>query len=303
MKQLRAAGLGKELTKIQRGYARRVYDSLRDMGSNLDAKSRGAIATLIADGTPQAKAIKILDKLLDLPRAQLETIYRTEIQMAYQTGKWAQAQERWDDIWGFRYVTMHDDRVRPTHAALDGIILPKDSSFWQRYWPPNGWNCRCQVVTIYKTPGVKPKTRRPEGKLPLPDDGFRHNPGEFPFVEFSWDPDLHPRVDAGHQGGGQFTSKDSWPKSMSDLKHVSTLGGSTGAMLMEDEHGNKFVVKSGKKSGQAENEWIANQLYKALGVKVPDGIMLDGKHVMKYIDGKLLSELSGEELKQAEELR
>ena len=44
------------------------------------------------------------------------------------------------------YVTVGDLKVRPEHRALDHITRRVDDSFWKRYSPPNGWNCRCTIV-------------------------------------------------------------------------------------------------------------------------------------------------------------
>ena len=298
MKQLRAAGLGEDLTRLQRGYARRVYDSLRDLGANVDAHTRAAIASLIADHEPPGRAVKIIQAVLDklgvgeIGQSRLETLYKTETAIAYQTGRFAQLHERWDDIWGFRYVTMRDDRVRPEHAALDGTTLPKDSPFWQRYWPPNGWNCRCQIAVIYRTPGVKPKPVQPgklNGVVPKPDVGFGFNPGA-KFSEmgetslaFAHDVSEELRKPKGDPEGGQWTAYE-FPSSLADLKQVKSLGGSTGASLMEDANGHKFVVKSGASLEHAENEFAANMIYKVLGVPVPDCKMIDGKlaHHARY---------------------
>jgi SPP1 gp7 family putative phage head morphogenesis protein len=44
------------------------------------------------------------------------------------------------------YSTAGDERVRPKHAALDGISQPMSSSFWDYAWPPTDWLCRCDAV-------------------------------------------------------------------------------------------------------------------------------------------------------------
>lgn len=49
-----------------------------------------------------------------------------------------------------QYRTAGDERVRPAHAMLNGITLPQSDSFWDKYYPPNGWNCRCTVVQVRK---------------------------------------------------------------------------------------------------------------------------------------------------------
>lgn len=46
----------------------------------------------------------------------------------------------------WEYKTVGDDKVRPEHAKLDGVILPADDPRWSKIWPPNGWKCRCYVV-------------------------------------------------------------------------------------------------------------------------------------------------------------
>jgi SPP1 gp7 family putative phage head morphogenesis protein len=47
-----------------------------------------------------------------------------------------------------QYETVGDQRVRPTHQALDGIVRKVDDPFWLSYMPPNGWNCRCTVLQL-----------------------------------------------------------------------------------------------------------------------------------------------------------
>jgi SPP1 gp7 family putative phage head morphogenesis protein len=51
-------------------------------------------------------------------------------------------------IWGFRYVATGDDRTRPDHAALDGVTLPKNDTFWLKYTPPWDHYCRCDRVPV-----------------------------------------------------------------------------------------------------------------------------------------------------------
>lgn len=53
------------------------------------------------------------------------------------------------DVFPYReYHSMGDDHVRPTHAALNGIVLPVDHEFWQTHFPPWEFGCRCQVISI-----------------------------------------------------------------------------------------------------------------------------------------------------------
>ena len=63
--------------------------------------------------------------------------------------KWADI-ERDGDEYDLQYRTALDGLVRPEHAALEGITLPPSDKFWNEYYPPNGWNCRCTAVQVLK---------------------------------------------------------------------------------------------------------------------------------------------------------
>ena len=59
----------------------------------------------------------------------------------------AAAAQQWEDYsktgnrYDLQYRTAADDRVREEHAALHGTTLPFDDPFWDKYYPPNGYNC------------------------------------------------------------------------------------------------------------------------------------------------------------------
>jgi SPP1 gp7 family putative phage head morphogenesis protein len=48
----------------------------------------------------------------------------------------------------WQYQTMEDGAVRPEHAALNGLVLPADSPFWDKHFPPWDWGCRCEVIPL-----------------------------------------------------------------------------------------------------------------------------------------------------------
>lgn len=69
-----------------------------------------------------------------------------------------------------------------------------------------------------------------------------------------------------------------FPKDLNSLKPTGqNIGGSTGAQLMEDVNGNKYIVKRGKNTnnGHVQSEYLTNQLYDILGVRVPDYELYD----------------------------
>lgn len=55
------------------------------------------------------------------------------------------------DRYNLQYRTQRDKKVRPEHAALHGVTLPPSDPFWEIYYPPNGWGCRCTVMQVRKT--------------------------------------------------------------------------------------------------------------------------------------------------------
>lgn len=84
-------------------------------------------------------------------RNYLRAEYNYCQQSANMASKWEQFQkdyEEYGDRYYLQYRTAGDDHVRPAHAALNRITLPVPHPFWKRYFPPNGWNCRCTVVQV-----------------------------------------------------------------------------------------------------------------------------------------------------------
>ena len=48
----------------------------------------------------------------------------------------------------FQYLSMDDDRVRPSHRAMSGRVYRHDDPIWDTHYPPNGFNCRCTVRAL-----------------------------------------------------------------------------------------------------------------------------------------------------------
>jgi len=86
---------------------------------------------------------------LGSPR-RLRTIFNVNVQTALQVGHYRAmtdpavlaARPYW------RYSAVMDGHTRPMHRQWHGLILPADHPFWATHFPPNGWNCRCTVVSM-----------------------------------------------------------------------------------------------------------------------------------------------------------
>ena len=101
---------------------------------------------------------------------------------AEMAAKWERFMED-GDRYNLQYRTAADGKVRPEHASMHGITLPPSDSFWEEFYPPNGWNCRCTVVQVRKS--KYPTTAHDEaialGELGTGKDTkgiFRFNPGK-----------------------------------------------------------------------------------------------------------------------------
>ena len=115
-------------------------------------------------------------------RSYLQAEYNFAAQSTQMAVKWHDF-ERDGDRYLLQYRTAGDDKVREEHAALHNTTLPMDDAFWNEYYPPLGWNCRCTAVQVRrgKYPESDSKeaiaageraTSKPKEKI------FRFNPGK-----------------------------------------------------------------------------------------------------------------------------
>ena len=83
-------------------------------------------------------------------RNYLRAEYNFVSTSAEMAARWEEF-EKDGDRYFLQYRTVGDDRVRQEHAALEGTTLPVEHPFWDTHYPPNGWNCRCNVVQVRKS--------------------------------------------------------------------------------------------------------------------------------------------------------
>jgi SPP1 gp7 family putative phage head morphogenesis protein len=91
-----------------------------------------------------------VQKVYDAYNVQyLRTEYNFAQASALMAARWKKFEQE-GDRYNLQYRTMYDKRVRRTHRMLHNITLPIESPFWNKYFPPNGWGCRCTVVQVRK---------------------------------------------------------------------------------------------------------------------------------------------------------
>ena len=129
---------------------------------------------------------RFLNDVQKLDKTYNEHYLRAEYNFAHASAgmaaKWEAFAED-GDRYNLQYRTVGDDHVRPEHAALNGTTLPFSDAFWDSYYPPNGWNCRCTVVQVRKTkyPETPHEEAYKRGAEALANDTrgmFRFNPGK-----------------------------------------------------------------------------------------------------------------------------
>jgi len=161
---------------------------------------QNAIHEAVADGTTFQTFKKRIADIIDQQNwsgVRLEIIFRTNLQSAYMSGRYAQMQKVTKNRPYWMYDAINDSRTRPAHREMDGKIFRYDHPIWNTWYPPNGYRCRCGVTTLseseMKRDGLKLETNDPTGKLfepvdlktgnkmparPLmPDNGFSGNQG------------------------------------------------------------------------------------------------------------------------------
>jgi SPP1 gp7 family putative phage head morphogenesis protein len=118
---------------------------------------------------------------------RIENIYRTNLQSSFSAGRYRQMKEvaKQRPFWQYRAV--EDARTRPAHAAMNGRVFRHDDPIWDIWYPPNGFQCRCSVVTLstrqVEASGLKVEKGAPAGIKP--DKGWDYNVGESAWEGFT----------------------------------------------------------------------------------------------------------------------
>lgn len=159
------------------------------------------LVNAVEDGTPYDTFLENMNTFLErngytaVNPWHASVIFETNVQTAYNAGHYETMQKakKYRPYW--QYKTAGDGRVRETHVAMQDKVYAADDPIWNVWYPPNGYRCRCTVVSLteeqVKRMGLevssKPPTSLTEfGDIPVfPDKGFSNNPATTP-----WRPDM-----------------------------------------------------------------------------------------------------------------
>ena len=142
---------------LWQGMHSRAFVVAGAMKDGLLTDLRGAVDKAISEGTTLAEFRKDFDGLVEKNgwsyngsrKWRTETIYDTNLSVAYATGHYKQRNN--PAILKvrpyLRYLPSSSAHPRASHRQWYNIILRHDDPFWSSHTPPNGWGCKCGVQT------------------------------------------------------------------------------------------------------------------------------------------------------------
>ena len=176
------------------------YTSLEVLQEFLDA-----LLKAVEEGTTKEQFLENMNQFLEergyegINPWKSDTIFRTNLQTAFNAGHYKSMTDKTTmklrPYW--QYQTAGDENVRDSHAAMEGKVYPADDPIWDVWYPPNGFRCRCIVVSLTKAQVERmglPVEKQPPfdvdystGELlfKFPDKGFSNNP-----AKTTWKPDM-----------------------------------------------------------------------------------------------------------------
>jgi SPP1 gp7 family putative phage head morphogenesis protein len=164
-----------EWVRLQEAARRRAFTVAGVASLDLLAEVWESLVRALEEGTPYEEWKKGVREKLESAWGRrdgqrVETIFRTNVQMAYQSGRWAQLQD--PEVRAthpyLMYDAVLDSRTTEICRARNGTVLPADHPWWSRNWPPLHFNCRSGVRPLteaearrrgvaQETPSVSPQ--------------------------------------------------------------------------------------------------------------------------------------------------
>lgn len=201
-----------------------------------------------------------------------ETVYRTNVQTAYNAGRMMGYEE--DKPLALELVVIDDARTTDycRQYAGKGFILPYDDPFWKSHIPPFHFNCRTTVRAIYDEREI-PEQWSSKSAIEEPAKGFGNNP----VVDDSWWKELESQVRQAKEYNVQKEIETAYIKL---IEKGFTTGRSVGAMAKRFHVDMPHTVKM----EDEESSVIIKEGTDVTGVKVIAQGASGGKEVKRGID-------------------
>ena len=262
-----------DLSLAERTFLNKVNDNVYVFSGFKNFQQLKETSLLLRDDDGKLKSFN--DFLTDVKKVNEtynEVYLNAEYSNAVASGQTAAS---WDDYTNngidiLTYRTAGDDKVREEHAILEGVTYPIDHEFWDIYYPPNDWGCRCDTEPA---PGADPVSIAKGDRPELPEM-FRNNVGKSGVLF----PDTHPYFETNQADRKKILEQvnDIIPPDRSTVKHYNNDSG--GAVEHEAS-----VNKNELKENSSIAKLVADFGHKvkllgvdnAPGVKNPDAL-IDG---------------------------
>ena len=201
-----------------------------------------------------------------------ETVYRTNVQTAYNTGRMMGYEQ--DKPLALELVVIDDARTTDycRQYAGKGFVLPYDDPFWKTHIPPFHFNCRTTIRAIYDEREI-PQQWSSKGAIEEPAKGFGNNP----VVDDSWWKELSSQVRQAKMYNVQSEIETAYIKL---IEQGFTTGRSVGAMAKRFHVDMPQTVKI----EDEESSIIIKEGTDVTGVKVIAQGSSGGKEVKRGID-------------------
>lgn len=170
-----------------------VRDFRKTLEPELRAKGWWGRKTMTDPLTGREKTVQ-----LGSPR-RLELIYRTNMAAAESAGRYKDFIESAPERPYWQYLAVLDAATRPSHRALHGKVFLWNDPFWNTFWPPLDWGCRCMVrkLTAAQVRRMGLKVESSENKLSSADKLISKRSGQVGRVSTYTDPVSGAKVTTG----------------------------------------------------------------------------------------------------------
>lgn len=112
----------------------------------------------------------------------IKTIFYTNMETLYGAGKYWEYNDpaHKERFPYFMYLTVGDENVREEHKEMHGKVFRRDDKVWDIWWPPNGFNCRCDVIMVsdYEMKQRNLRISSTDEAITMRDKNFERNAGK-----------------------------------------------------------------------------------------------------------------------------
>jgi len=151
--QIATAYTEKEVQTAPRAMVKRIVDALSK------AQKTAGVDSVLTYASPEVVAAAIQSSLgFKVAQDRMATDYRTALMDSFNAGSYQRMQESKAVIPVYMLSEIKDRRTRGNphglypdagpHYQMDGFCAVADDPIWGVVWPPNGYNCRADVIAL-----------------------------------------------------------------------------------------------------------------------------------------------------------